>query len=139
MKLFTSRVSAGHSYAHLAFFSGWTAADLDRLDRLAEVVEYEPGEIITSQGLPTGREFLVLTCGRATVKSHRSSMGLVAGDCIGAEEMLVGGSRLGTAVIADTYVKAILLGPREFHGLLAEAPSLGRRLSLLLATRLASA
>ena len=42
------------------------------------------------------------------------------------------------AAVAQTYVRALVLGPRQFHGLLQESPSMGRRLSLLLAQRLAA-
>lgn len=127
-------------YADLAFFVGWSDRDLTRLESLAEVVEYEPGEVITTQGMPTGREFLVITCGRATVTSGTGQRHVLeAGESIGAEDMLLLDGRSRTSVIADTYLTAILLGPREFHGLLAEAPSMGRRLALLLADRLASA
>jgi CRP-like cAMP-binding protein len=126
-------------YADLAFFVGWSDRDLSRLDSLAEIVEYEPGEIITTQGMPTGREFLVITCGRATVTAGDGQRQVLeAGESIGAEDMLLRDGRSRTSVVADTYLTALLLGPREFHGLLAEAPSMGRRLALLLADRLAS-
>lgn len=123
-------------YADLPFFQSWSAADLARLDRLAEHVEYEPGEIVMTHGLQAGREFFVITCGRALVTSHDGTATTVsAGESIGEEAMLVGDSA-SASVVAQTYLTALLLGPREFHGLLAEAPSLGRRLSLQLATRL---
>ena len=142
MSLFPRR-DAGHRaarYAELAFFVGWSELDLTRLENLAEVVEYEPGEIITTQGMPTGREFLVITNGRATVTGGDGRrQELHAGESIGAEDMLVRDGRSRTSVVADTYLTAILLGPQEFHGLLAEAPSMGRRLALLLADRLAAA
>lgn len=142
MTLFIRRrdtATAASRYADLAFFVGWSERDLSRLDSLAEVVEYEPGEIITTQGMPTGREFLVITRGRATITAGDGQrQTLAAGESIGSEDMLRGDGRSRTSVIADTYLTALLLGPREFHGLLSEAPSMGRRLALLLADRLAS-
>jgi CRP-like cAMP-binding protein len=122
-------------YAELDFFRGWADEDLHRLERLAEVVEYEPGEVIAAQGLYP-REFLVVVCGRADVLVGRRRLGTVeTGETIG-EQALLAGSATPAAVVAQTYLKALLLGQREFNGLLYEAPSLGRRLSILLADRL---
>ena len=122
-------------YADLAFFSGWSAADLDRMERVAEVVEYEPGELVTSQG-QLAREFLVIVCGRAAVLTNDQPTRVLGdGETIGEEAMLAGPAS-SVAVVAQTYLKALLLGPQQFHGLLSEAPSMGRRLSLVLANRL---
>ena len=122
-------------YAELAFFAGWTADDLQRMQRLAEVVEYEPGEIVTSQG-GLALEFLVIVRGRAVVLADGRPVGcLAAGETIGEVAML-GGTVSPVAVVAQTYLEALLLGPREFNGLLTEAPSMGRRLAALLAARL---
>lgn len=136
MSLFRSKTTPTR-YTDIPFFRGWSAVDLARLDRLAEVVEYEPGEIISSPGLTAGKEFLVITKGRAVVRPNRGERVVVeAGETIGEQAMLLG-SGDGFTAVAETYLEALLLGPREFHGLLAEAPSLGRRLSLNLAHRLA--
>jgi CRP-like cAMP-binding protein len=122
-------------YADLAFFSGWSSDDLHRMERLAELVEYEPGEIVTSQG-QLAREFLVIVCGRAAAMSnHQPIRTITEGETIGEEAMLAGPSA-SVAVVAQTYLKALLLGPQQFNGLLSEAPSMGRRLSQLLARRL---
>lgn len=135
MKLLTR--AARPPYAHLPFFAGWTAAELHRLSRLVEVVEYEPGDVIAAGGLPA-REFVVIVCGQVDVLDGRQRLArLGEGDTLGEEGLLAGSPSHGTAV-AQTYVRALVLGPREFHGLLWDAPSMGRRLSLLLAERLSS-
>lgn len=122
-------------YADLAFFAGWTPGDLQRMQRFAEVVEYEPGELVVSQG-QLAVEFLVIVCGRAAVLADNRPIGLLAdGDTIG-EVTLLGGTVSPVTVVAQAPLKALLLGPREFNGLLSEAPSMGRRLSTLLAGRL---
>jgi len=130
--------AARSPYAHLPFFSGWTDEELHRMSRLVEVVEYEPGDVIASGG-QRAREFFVIVCGQVDVVDGRQRLArLGEGDTIGEEGLLAGSISRGAAV-AQTYVKALVLGPRQFHGLLWDAPSMGRRLSLLLAERLAAA
>lgn len=136
MRLHRVRGAAAPPYAGLAFFEGWADADLARLDRLAEVVEYEPGEVVCAP-VRLVREFYVVLTGRAEVQEGRRRLGTLGpGDTIGEQGLLIG-TQLRAAVVAQTYVKALYLGPREFHGLLREAPSFGRALSIALADRLA--
>jgi len=133
MKLLGSR--ARPAFADLAFFAGWTDDDLRRMERFAEAAEYEPGEVITTQGR-LAVEFVVIESGRAAViENGRPTTALGAGDTVGELSML-GGTTSSVVVVAQTYLKALVLGPREFNGLLAEAPSMGRRLATLLAARL---
>jgi CRP-like cAMP-binding protein len=128
--------AARPSYADLPFFSGWTDAELARVSRLAEIVDYEPGDVIAAGG-QRAREFVLIICGTVdVVDGRRRLVTLGAGDTIGEQGMLADSITRGAAV-AETYVRALVLGPRQFHGLLFDAPSMGRRLSLLLARRLA--
>ena len=125
-------------YADVPFFASWTQAELARLDRLAEVVDYEPGDILAAGG-QRAREFLVLLVGHVDILDGRRRLGtLGVGHTIG-EEGLLSDAVSPVAFVATTYVRALVLGPRQFHGLLYEAPSMGRRLALLLAQRLAAA
>lgn len=122
-------------YADLAFFAGWAPADVERLQRFAEVVDYEPGELVIAYGrLPV--EFVVIVRGRAVVLEHGRPVGvLTEGETIGEVAMLAGRPS-PIAVVADSSLRGLLLGPRQFNGLLCEVPSMGRRLSMLLAGRL---
>ena len=134
MKLFNRAQSP---YARLPFFAGWSDAELARLDRVAEVIDYEPGDILAAGGTQA-REFLVVLVGQVDVLDGRRRLrALGPGDAIGAEGLL-SDAVSPVAFVAQTYVRALVLGPRQFHGLLYEAPSLGRRLSIVLAGRLAA-
>jgi CRP-like cAMP-binding protein len=136
MRLFTTR-AAREPYTELAFFSGWSDAELTRLSRLAEIVDYEPGDIIETGG-QRARQFVLILVGTVDLLDGRRRLRTLGeGDTIGEEGMLAD-SLPRAAAVAQTYVRALVLGPRQFHGLLQEVPSLGRRLSLLLAARLAA-
>ena len=135
MRLHRSRGAAAPPYTGLAFFQGWTDADLARLDRLAEVVEYAPGEVVCAP-VRLVREFFVVLSGQAeVVEGARRLCELGPGDTVGEQGLLIG-AQLQAAVLARTDLSALYLGPREFHGLLREAPSFGRALSIALADRL---
>lgn len=122
-------------YADLPFFAGWTAHDLERMEHVAEVVDYRPGELITWQG-QLALEFVVIVSGGAAVLADGKQVGLLCeGDTVGELAML-GGTSSPVTVVAETPLRALLLAPREFNGLLTEAPSMGRRLATLLAGRL---
>lgn len=136
MRLHRFRGTAAPPYAGLAFFQGWTDADLARLDRLAEVVQYTAGEVVCAP-VRLVREFVVVLAGEAeVVENARRVCVLRPGDSVGEQGLLVG-SQLTAAVLARTDLTVLYLGPREFHGLLREAPSFGRALSVALADRLA--
>lgn len=122
-------------YEGLAFFRGWSGDDLARLDRVAEVLRFAPGEALVAEG-GVAREVLVLVEGEADlVHARRTEGALGPGDTVGVEALLTSGPRTST-VVARTPVTALYLGQREFHGLLQEAPSFGRALSRTLADRL---
>jgi CRP-like cAMP-binding protein len=136
MRLPRSRGAAAPPYADLPFFEGWTDADLARLGRLAEVLDYAPGEVVCPP-VQLVREFFVVLSGRAeVVEGSRRLDDVGPGDTVGEQGLLSGG-QLRAAVVARTPLTALYLGPREFHGLLREAPSFGRALSIVLADRLA--
>lgn len=135
MKLLTR--AARSPYAHLPFFAGWTDAEMTRMSRLVETIDYEPGDILAAGG-QRAREFVIIVCGTVdVVDGRRRIRTLGEGDTIGEEGMLTD-AMTPAAAIAQTYVQALVLGPRQFHGLLYEAPSMGRRLSMMLAQRLAA-
>lgn len=124
-------------YADVPFFTDWTAPELALLERLVEVVELEPGDVLVHAGRRS-QEFYVVARGRVQLLEGRRHAGVLqAGDSLGAEGLLSGAASPVTAV-AETCVQALVLGPRQFRGLLHEAPSMGRRLATLLAERLAA-
>ena len=136
MKLLTR--AARSPYAHLPFFAGWTDTELARMSRLVEVIDYEPGDILATGG-ERAREFVIIVCGTVDlVDGRRRLRTLGEGDTIGEEGML-SDAMTPAAAVAQTYVRALVLGPQQFHGLLYDAPSMGRRLSMMLAARLAAA
>ena len=124
-------------YADLDFFRGWSNADLALLDQHAEVVDLEPGDVLVPAGA-VAREVYVVVQGRVDLVQDRRTVGTVAeGESVGAESLLAGKPSSASA-IAETYVRALVLGTRQFHGLLHATPALGRRVAIELAGKLAA-
>ncbi len=127
-----------HSYAKLAdvpFFDGWSKEELAHVDRVAEWVDYRPGETLIKQGT-TGYEFIVILEGDVDVAVDGQTIAeLGPGDHVG-EMALLDGSPRNATVTAKTAVRALLVGSREFRGLVDQVPSLDRKLLVSLTRRL---
>lgn len=130
-----------HSYDKLAdipFFKGWTGDELAQIDRVAEYVSYQAGEQLIKQGT-TGYEFIVILEGEVDVSIDGEVVAtLGAGDHVG-EMALLDGSPRNATVVAKGDVRALLVGAREFRGLVELVPSLDRKLLISLTQRLRQA
>ena len=126
------------SYAKLAdvpFFSGWSNEELAHVDRVAEWVDYQPGDLLIKQGT-TGYEFIVILEGDVEVTVDGQLVAeLGAGDHVG-EMALLDGSPRNASVTAKTAVRALLVASREFRSLVDQVPSLDRKLLISLTRRL---
>jgi CRP-like cAMP-binding protein len=132
----TRRTDQLERYHAVSFFSSWTDKELEHLHRVADLVDFEPGEVLAGRR-GTTREFMVVLNGSASVEhGGRVVRDLGPGDCLGELELL---SRPGhqPVVRAGTNLQAVSVGPREFYSLLGYVPALGRSLAIRLARRLA--
>lgn len=117
-------------YAALPLCADWTTADLRRLDRVADDVEHEAGDVVLSQGR-AWQEFVVLVAGSASVvdlATGRRTGTLAAGGWTGHEALLAGEPQ-PASLIAQGYVHALHVQPQAFLGLVHECPSLARSLT----------
>lgn len=127
-----------HSYDQLAdipFFRGWTGEELAMVDKVADYVSYKPAERLITQGT-TGYEFIVILEGEVEVAVDGEVVATLGpGDHVG-EMALLSGSPRSASVVAKTDVRALLVGAREFAALVAQSPSLDRKLLISLTNRL---
>ena len=138
---FMSLLTRKHSYDKLAdipFFSGWTKDELAHIDRVAEWVSYKPLEHLIKQGT-LGYEFIVVLSGEVDVIIDGHTVAeLGPGDHVGEMALLDGAPR-NASVVAKTEVRALLVASREFRALVANVPSLDRKLLISLTQRLRQA
>ena len=98
---------------------------------LISVIDQDGREIV-KQG-SVGKECFIIVEGEAAVKRNgRRVATMSAGDHFGELALLDGGPRTAT-VVAETPLTVLVLGQREFAGLLDEVPGLGRKIMSSLA------
>jgi CRP-like cAMP-binding protein len=121
--------------AQVPLFSALSKKELQLVARRAEDVKVDAGRILVSEG-STGSEFFVIIDGTAVVSRHgRKVASLGAGDAFGELALLDKAPRNAT-VTAQTEMELVVLGQREFGGLIDEVPGFARKLLAGMARRL---
>jgi len=119
-------------------FAACSRKDLQLVARRAEDVRVTGGKALISEG-ETGHEFFVILEGEAKVMRHgRKIAGLGPGDAFGELALLEKAPRNST-IIAETDMELVVLGQREFAGLIDEVPGFARKLLAGMAKRLREA
>jgi CRP/FNR family transcriptional regulator, cyclic AMP receptor protein len=123
---------------HLAavpLFSALTKRDLQQVLQASDEIEVEPGRELITEGR-VGHEFFLILEGQAEVGRNGERIATLGpGDYFGELALLDHGPRSAT-VIAETDMKLVVLGQREFAGLVETVPGLAAKLLPGLAHRL---
>ena len=124
--------------AQVALFSACTDKELDRLARHAEIVDFQAGDVLMTEGEP-GHEFYVIIDGEVGVTSGGQTLAkLGPGTYVGEQALLDPGPRTATVTaLGDT--QAVLLSSREFYAAIDDVPGLSRKLLAGMAKRLREA
>ena len=124
--------------AQVPLFSALSRKELALVARRAEDVKVDQGRVLVSEGA-TGSEFFVIIDGKAAVsKQGRKIATLGPGDAFGELALLDKAPRNPT-VTAETPLEVVVLGQREFGGLIDEVPGFARKLLAGMARRLREA
>ena len=119
-------------------FAACSRKDLQLVARRAEDVRVSAGKALVTEG-ETGHEFFVILEGAAKVsKQGRKVAQLGPGDSFGELALLEKAPRNAT-VVADSDMELVVLGQREFAGLIDEVPGFARKLLAGMAHRLREA
>ena len=120
--------------AKVPLFSACSQKDLRLVAKRAEDVKVEAGKQLVTEG-DTGTEFFVIIEGNATVQRHGQKVAeLSPGDFFGDLALLDRAPRNAT-VTAETPMELLLLGQREFAGLIDDVPEFAHKLLAGLARR----
>jgi CRP-like cAMP-binding protein len=123
---------------NVRLFSSCTNRELGRIASLVDEVDAPKGKVLVRQGEP-GRECFVIRDGRAKASVRgKGSVKLGPGSFFGEMSLLDGGPRSAT-VTAETDMRLLVLGSREFSSLVNEVPNVAVRMMRGLAERLRSA
>jgi CRP/FNR family transcriptional regulator, cyclic AMP receptor protein len=123
--------------SQVRLFSSMSRRDLQRIARASDQIDVEGGRVLVEQG-KSGRECFVIIEGTATVRRNGRKVATFGpGDHFGELALLDGGPRTAT-VTADTPLKLLVIGQREFSGVLDEVPGLAQKVMLSLAQTIRS-
>jgi CRP/FNR family transcriptional regulator, cyclic AMP receptor protein len=101
---------------------------LEEVGRLAEEIDLPAGRELMRQGSP-GSEFFVIVTGTVRIDQDGSTIRTLGpGDFLGEIALIDGGPRTATAT-AESAVRVLVLGRREFNTLIADFPEI--RLAVL--------
>ena len=133
MKLF-SQDKKVEALKRAALFEGLSRKELVQLARMSDDLEVPAGRVLCKEG-DRGREFFVLVEGKVDVaRKGRRVATLGAGDFVGEISLLEETPRTAT-VTAKTPVRFFVLTPRDFRQVVAENPSVERKVLRALARR----
>ncbi|MGH9109586.1 MAG: cyclic nucleotide-binding domain-containing protein [Acidimicrobiales bacterium] len=119
-------------------FSTCSTRELRTVRRALEEVTVPDGRVLCEEGT-IGREFFLIVDGQATVRrGTRRVATLGPGDYFGELALLDRKPRSAT-VVSDGEMRLLVLGQRQFNGILDAIPALGRKLLTAMARRLRDA
>jgi CRP/FNR family cyclic AMP-dependent transcriptional regulator len=136
--LVSCRAMAREQYLeHLAsvpLFRGLTTRELRDIAKATVELDIDQGKEFVTQG-DVGREAFVIVKGAAQViRNGKQIAELGPGDCVGELALLDHGPRTAS-LVATTPMTVLVLGPREFSGVLDEVPTLNHKMLAALAGR----
>ncbi len=116
-------------------FSSCSNRDLQKIAKASDEISIDEGRVLVEQDA-IGHECFIILEGTAVVKrSNRKINTLGPGDHFGELALFDGGPRTAT-VVAETPMRVLVLGQREFAGLLDEVPGLAHKVLANLARRI---
>ena len=124
--------------SQVRLFSACTNKELTLIGRASDEISVPAGKEVVTEG-KVGHEFFLILDGTAAVKRNgRKVATLKAGDYFGEMALLDRGVRTAT-IITETPSVLLVLGQREFSGILEEVPGLAHKLLTIMAGRLREA
>jgi CRP/FNR family transcriptional regulator, cyclic AMP receptor protein len=124
--------------AEVPLFSAASRKDLQRIARASDEIEVKAGRVLVEEGR-LGHEFFLILDGKANVRrGNRKVAELTPGQYFGELSLLDKGPRTAT-VVAETDMKVLVLGQREFLGVLDDVPGLAYKILRIMAGRLRDA
>jgi CRP/FNR family cyclic AMP-dependent transcriptional regulator len=124
--------------AQVPLFSACSRKDLQQVAKRAEDVNVEPGKILVSEG-SAGHEFFVIVEGTAKVSRHGQPVATLGPGQFFGDLALLDHAPRNATVTAESPMELVVLGQREFSGLIDDVPGFAAKLLAGLAARLRAA
>ncbi|HUF84821.1 MAG TPA: cyclic nucleotide-binding domain-containing protein [Acidimicrobiia bacterium] len=124
--------------AQVPLFSACSKKDLQLVAKRAEDVKVDAGKVLVTEG-DTGTEFFVVIDGNATVSKRGQKVAELGPGGFFGELALLDKAPRNATVSAETPMELVVLGQREFAGLIDDVPEFAHKLLAGLARRLRQA
>lgn len=121
--------------SRLWLFSSLSKKELATLGKRADEVKVPAGKVLTVEGKPGHEFFMIIDGGAVVSRNGRDIAHLGPGQTFGELSLLDRGPRSAT-VTASTDMVLLVLGQREFSGVLDEVPGLAHKLLATMAEKL---
>lgn len=121
--------------AKVPMFRALSKRDLALVKRNAEDHRIRKGDPLVKEGA-RGHEFFIIVDGKASVRRKGKKIGTLGPGEYFGELALLDPAPRNASVTADTDMEVLILNEREFSGLLAEVPTLARKVLTGMARRL---
>ena len=121
--------------ASVRLFSACSKKELALLGKASDEVSVPAGKEVVTEGTP-GHEFFLILDGKANVvRRGKKVASLGPGQYFGEMALLDKGPRTAS-IVTETPSTLLVLGQREFSGVLDEVPALAHKLLTTMAARL---
>jgi CRP/FNR family transcriptional regulator, cyclic AMP receptor protein len=124
--------------SQVPMFSACSKRDLQLVARRAEDVRVAAGKVLVNEG-ETGHEFFVILDGTARVTRRGKRVATLGPGSAFGELALLDRAPRNATVVAETPMELVVLGQREFAGIIDEVPGFARKLLAGMAKRLREA
>lgn len=124
--------------AQVRLFSACNKKELALIGKTADEVRVPVGKVLCEQGKP-GFEFYLILEGEATVRRNNKKVATLGEGASFGELALLTRLPRNATVEAATEMNVLVLGQREFSGLLDEVPGMAHKLLSSMADRLSQA
>lgn len=119
-------------------FSTCTGRELRTIRRALDEVTVPANRVLTEEGT-IGKEFFLIVDGRASVRRNGRKIATLGPGQYFGELALIDRRPRSATVVSDTPMTLLVLGQRQFNGVLDAAPPIARKLLFAMATRLREA
>jgi CRP/FNR family transcriptional regulator, cyclic AMP receptor protein len=123
--------------AQVSLFAALSNKELQKIAKASDEVEVAAGKTLVEEGA-IGHEFFLILEGEAVVKRAGRKLTLGPGQYFG-ELALLDRKPRSASVVAETDMKLLVIGQREFSGVIDEVPGLSHKLLAAMAARLRDA
>jgi CRP-like cAMP-binding protein len=124
--------------AQVRLFSACNKKELALIGRRSDEIRRKAGDILVREGT-AGHEFFLIMDGTADVRRNGRRVALLGPGQYFGELALLDQAPRNATVTADTDMTLLVLGQREFSGVLDEVPGLAHRMLRAMASRLREA